>query len=263
MNTNTPKNSTEIKDKSADLGSAANQTDNKDNSKVTVSKEGTQAGPLFKITALVLFIFISVIVIRYTPIKNYITPDRLFAFRDSVGVWAPILYIIFYAIGATVFIPGTLLTGVAAALFGTSLGFIVAYTGAMLAASISFWIARTLGRDFAASFVGDKLKKYDDALEKNGFDAVLYMRLIFMPFGAMNYGIGLTKVRFRDYFFGSALGMVIGAFIFVFVIGTLKEIWVSGDWSQLFSFKIGISVVLIGARFYMPFFIKRFKGDHP
>ena len=32
----------------------------------------------------------------------------------------------------------------------------------------------------------------------------------------MNFGMGLTRVRFRDYFSGTALGIIVGTFIFTF-----------------------------------------------
>ncbi|MEJ2521224.1 MAG: VTT domain-containing protein, partial [Desulfuromonadales bacterium] len=71
--------------------------------------------------------------------------------------------------------------------------------GAMLGASAAFVIGRTLGREFAASLVGDRLRKYDEAIERNGFATVLYLRLIYFPFTPMNFGMGLTRVRFLDY----------------------------------------------------------------
>jgi uncharacterized membrane protein YdjX (TVP38/TMEM64 family) len=70
----------------------------------------------------------------------------------------------------------------------------------MLGASAAFWIGRTLGRHLAASLVGDRLKKYDEAIERHGFATVLYLRLVYFPFTPMNFGMGLTRVHFRDYF---------------------------------------------------------------
>ena len=95
-----------------------------------------------------------------------------------------------------------------------------------------------LGREFAASLIGDnRLKKYDDAIERNGFATVLYLRLVYFPFTAMNFGMGLTKVRFRDYFWGTGLGMLVGTFIFTFFVGTIKEVWASGDWANLLNLR--------------------------
>jgi len=106
-----------------------------------------------------------------------------------------------YAIGVCLFLPGTLLTGLGAAIFWGHTG--VSYmsgSGPCLARALRFFIGRTLGREFAASLIGDKLKKYDDAIERNGFATVLYLRLVYFPFTPMNFGMGLTKVRFKDYF---------------------------------------------------------------
>jgi uncharacterized membrane protein YdjX (TVP38/TMEM64 family) len=75
-----------------------------------------------------------------------------------------------------------------------------------------------------ASVIGDRLGKYDDAVERNGFATVLYLRLVYSPFTPMNFGMGLTKVRFWDYFFGTGLGIIVETFIFNFFVGTLKEV---------------------------------------
>ena len=105
----------------------------------------------------------------------------------------------------------------------------------MVGSSAAFWIGRTLGREFATSMIGDRLRKYDDAIERNGFATVLYLRLVYFPFTPMNFGMGLTKVRFWDYFSGTGLGIIVGTFIFTFFIGTLKEVWASGHWNQFLS----------------------------
>ena len=64
----------------------------------------------------------------------------------------------------------------------------------MLGAAGGFLIGRYLGREFAATLIGDRLKKYDDAIERNGFATVLYLRLAYFPFTPMNSGMGLTRV---------------------------------------------------------------------
>jgi uncharacterized membrane protein YdjX (TVP38/TMEM64 family) len=68
-----------------------------------------------------------------------------------------------------------------------------------------FLIGRYLGGDFAASLIGGRLKRFDDAIEQNGFASVLYLRLANFPFTPMNFGMGLTKVRFSDYVTGTGL----------------------------------------------------------
>ena len=214
-----------------------------------------------KAMILLVFIVTAIFLVRFTPIRDYLSAEALGLFLDAVGIWAPVVFMVIYAVGVCFFLPGTLLTGLGAAIFGAYWGFVYVWFGAMAGASIAFWIGRTLGREFASSLIGDKLKKYDDAIERNGFAAVLYLRLVYFPFTPMNFGMGLTKVHFRDYLLGTGLGIVVGTFIFTFFIGTLREIWASGNWGELFSFKVFFSIGLFIFSFFIPTIIKKAKGE--
>lgn len=223
-------------------------------------KPKTTSKTVIKAAAFLIFIIAAFVVVRYTPAKTYLTADALSSFLEAAGFWAPLVYIVIYAAGVCLFLPGTLLTGLGAAIFGPYWGFVYVWIGAMIGASMAFWIGRTLGRDFAADLIGNRLQKYDDAIERNGFATVLYLRLVYFPFTPMNFGMGLTKVRFRDYAAGTGLGIMVGTFIFTFFIGTLKQIWLSGQWGQLLSFKVIFSVALFVFSFFIPKIINKIKS---
>jgi uncharacterized membrane protein YdjX (TVP38/TMEM64 family) len=227
------------------------------------SKKQNGSGGRFKAVLLLAFIVGAVVLMRCTPIKTYLTPEAVGDLVASAGLWAPLLFIVLYAAGVCLFIPGTLLTGLGAALFGAYWGFLWVWCGAMIGAAGGFLIGRTLGREFAASLIGDRLKKYDDAIARNGFATVLYLRLVYFPFTAMNFGMGLTQVRWRDFLAGTALGIVVGTFIFTFFIGTLKTVWVSGGWHELISVKVVFSIALFVFSFFIPRIIRRFQKRSP
>ncbi len=217
---------------------------------------------LLKASVLVALVIAGIYIVEFTPVKGYLTVEYLGRFLNAAGLWAPVVFVFFYAAGVCLFLPGTLLTGLGAAIFGAYWGFAYVWVGAMAGASAAFWIGRTLGREFAASLIGDKLKKYDDAIERNGFATVLYLRLVYFPFTPMNFGMGLTKVRFWDYLFGTGLGIIVGTFIFTFFIGTLKEVWASGNWGELLSFKVFFSLGLFVFSLFIPKIIRKIKGRH-
>jgi len=221
----------------------------------------SRKGAVLKALVFAAFIAAAVYVVRFTPVKEFLTAEALGRFLDSAGIWAPIAYMAVYAVGVCLFLPGTLLTGLGAAIFGPYLGFLYVWVGAMLGASGAFVIGRTLGREFAASLIGDRLKKYDDAIERNGFATVLYLRLVYFPFTPMNFGMGLTKVRFWDYVAGTGLGIIVGTFIFTFFVGTVKEVWASGNWGELISLKVFFSVGLFVFSFFIPKIIKKIRGQ--
>jgi len=216
---------------------------------------------MIKAAILVLFIFAAVYAFRFTPLKSYLTLGKIKQLLDASGYWAPVIFILIYTMGICLFVPGTILTALGAAIFGPYHGFFYVLAGAMLGATITFFIGRYLGREFAASVIGDRLKKYDEAIERNGFATVLYLRLIYFPFTAMDFGMGLTRVRFRDYFWGTFLGIIVGTFVFTFFIGTLKEIWAGGNWGQLLSVKVFLSIALFIFSLFIPKIVNRIKRE--
>ena len=216
---------------------------------------------LVKAGVLLAFIAGAVYLVRYSPVKGYFTPDSLTGFVEGTGLWAPLVFVFLYAAGVCLFLPGTLLTALGAAIFGAYWGFVYVWIGAMIGAGAAFWIGRTLGREFAASLIGDRLRKYDDAIERNGFATVLYLRLIYFPFTPMNFGMGLTKVRFWDYVTGTGLGILVGTFIFTFFVGTVRDVWLSGAWGELLSFKVFLAVGLFLFSLFIPRLVKRFRKD--
>ena len=137
---------------------------------------------IIKAILFVVFIIVAIYIVRFTPVKEYLTKTTLGHFLETSGFWAPLIFILVYAVGICLFVPGTLLTAIGAAIFGAYWGFLYVWVGAMAGASAAFWIGRTLGREFAASMIGDRLRKYDDAIERNGFATVLYLRLVYFPF---------------------------------------------------------------------------------
>jgi uncharacterized membrane protein YdjX (TVP38/TMEM64 family) len=214
---------------------------------------------LLKAVILLTFIVAAVALVHFTGVRDYLTVEKLGAWLAAAGLWAPLAFILIYAVGICLFIPGTLLTALGAAIFGPYWGFVYIWVAAMLGAAGAFLIGRYLGREFAASLIGDRLQKYDDAIERNGFATVLYLRLVYFPFTAMNFGMGLTKVRFKEYLWGTGLGILAGTFIFTFFIGTVKEVWASGQWGNLLTWKIFFSLGLFVFSLFIPKIINKLK----
>ena len=77
----------------------------------------------------------------------------------------------------------------------------------------------------------------------------------------MNFGMGITKVRFKDYIFGTGLGIIVGTIIFTFFIGMIKEVWSSGNWAELISFKVFFSIALFVFLFFIPKLINKLEGE--
>src|SRR5205085_10985007 len=66
---------------------------------------------------------------------------------DGLGVWGPVVFIAGYALAAIAFVPGSILTLAAGAIFGVARGVLYVFVAAVLGACGAFLVARYLARD--------------------------------------------------------------------------------------------------------------------
>jgi uncharacterized membrane protein YdjX (TVP38/TMEM64 family) len=211
---------------------------------------------LIKAMLLVLFVVMALVLVRYTPVGNWFTAETMNGFMAGAGPWAPVLFVLIFAVGATLFVPFTVLSTLGALLFGSYWGLFYVWAGATVGAGVSFFIGRTLGRDFAAHLIGDRLRKYDDSIERSGFTTVLYLRLIYLPYAPLNFGMGLTRVRFRDFLLASGMALFVVTIIWVFVANAMKEAWQTQSWQPMWSWQVWFSVGLFVFSLFLPKIMK-------
>lgn len=147
------------------------------------------------------------------------------AWVDDLGVWGPIAFVIGYAVACVLLVPASLLTLAAGAAFGLSLGITVVLAGATLGAAASFLIARYVARDGVKRRLSrhPRLAAVDQIVGTDGRRIVLLMRLSpVFPFGALNYALGVTRLRLAD-FLVAMIGIVPGTALYVYS-GTVASV---------------------------------------
>lgn len=147
-------------------------------------------------------------------------PERLDAWLSQFGLLrAAMIYIVLYTVRPLILFPATVLTVASGLLFGPWLGILFTIIGENASANFAFAIARWLGHGWIADREEGRLKRWDDKLRENAITTVLIMRLVYMPFDAVNYGCGLTSMRQRDFFIGTFLGILPALVTFVLLGG--------------------------------------------
>jgi uncharacterized membrane protein YdjX (TVP38/TMEM64 family) len=137
---------------------------------------------------------------------------------SGFGAWAPLAFVLGYILGTVAFVPGSILTLAAGALFGLWKGAVLAFIAATLGAAAAFLVGRHLARDFVHRRLGgdQRFAAIDRAISDHGRKIVFLLRLSpAFPFNLLNYLLGLTTVRFTDYLIAS-LGMLPGTFLYVY-----------------------------------------------
>ena len=137
------------------------------------------------------------------------------------------LYAAAYVAFTLLLIPGSLLTAAAGLMYGPWLGILLVSPVSVAAATLAFLLGRTAARDFIAGRIdGDpRFKAIDAAIGHRGFRIVLLLRLSpVFPFNLLNYALGATDVRLRDYVLGSFVGMLPGTFMYVYVGSLVRSV---------------------------------------
>jgi len=182
--------------------------------------------PFLKLAVLVLIIGGAAVVVRATSLGDYLDRqvllDTLQALRSSV--WAPLVYVVVYAAATALALPGSILTIVGGAVFGFGWGVLLVTIAANIGANAAFGLARWLGRDGIERILGSRIKGLDKATEQHGFVGLLILRLIpLVPFNALNFGSGLTAMRWRHYALATVIGILPGTLVYVFSADALMQ----------------------------------------
>jgi len=189
-------------------------------------------------------------------VKHIITKEGINTFVSSYGPLAPLAFIGMYVLGICLFVPSPIFTGLGGYLFGTFYGTLYNMCGLVIGSTISFFIGRHLGRDFASPLIEKWLHKYDKLLEKHGFTTIFYLRLFNFPLIGLNYCAGLTRISFKDFFLGTAIGIIPGTFVLTFFISQISQVRVFSD---IFRGKVLLSTILLILSILIPIIIKKGK----
>jgi uncharacterized membrane protein YdjX (TVP38/TMEM64 family) len=140
------------------------------------------------------------------------------AWVQSLGVWGPLAFVGGYTLCSVVLIPVFLLMLAAGALWGFTVGLLYAMLGAAVGSTVAFFTARYVVRRFVERYVNrhPRLVAIDRAVESEGARLVFLLRLSpVVPFILLNYVLGISRVRFRDFSLG-LFGMVPAAAMYVY-----------------------------------------------
>ncbi|MBT3394505.1 MAG: TVP38/TMEM64 family protein [Waddliaceae bacterium] len=178
-----------------------------------------------KFVIFAAFVAVMVFLGYYFDIDERFSIEKIQNFIITLGLWAPVVYIGMYMLTSIIFFPASLLSTASGAIWGVYLGTVYTVIGAVLASIIPFIIARHLGRGFAAKMTEKNTAGVCDRfISKNGFFSILFARLIpLFPWDVVNYGAGMCGIRFRDYLFATALGIIPGSFTYNLIGSTLGQ----------------------------------------
>ncbi|MGV3518663.1 TVP38/TMEM64 family protein [Luteitalea sp.] len=170
----------------------------------------------------------AILLLRVLPLDRLIGIAQVWI--DGLGAIGPVALGVIYVVAALLFVPGSLLTLAAGAIYGLVLGTIIVSIAATTSAALAFLIARYAARDRVRRVVAQspRLAAVDRAIGAEGWKIVALLRLSpAVPFNLQNYLYGVTAVRFWPAVGASWLAMLPGTFMFVY-LGSIGRTAASG-----------------------------------
>jgi uncharacterized membrane protein YdjX (TVP38/TMEM64 family) len=171
-----------------------------------VSPRARQVGAALVVAALVA----AAIALHRSGVDGPMLQQKLLA----LGILAPPLFLLLFAAGELLHLPGILFVLAARVVFGPSLGFFLGYVGAVFAVTISFTVARQLLSAARATREPWRprwqlLRRAFERVESSPIQTIAILRLVLWLAPPLSYALASSGVRAKDHFLGTALGLVV------------------------------------------------------
>jgi uncharacterized membrane protein YdjX (TVP38/TMEM64 family) len=156
---------------------------------------------------------------RWTPLGEWLSLERISGWIDHLrgSPSAPFIILGGYIVGSLVLVPVTAMILATAFTFGPILGFGYSLSGCLLGAVVTYICGWLVGRDTVGKLSGSRVNRISRRLGKHGLSTVATVRLLpIAPFTLVNLVAGASHIRFRDFIFGTILGMAPGILAITF-----------------------------------------------
>lgn len=143
---------------------------------------------------------------------------RIRALVGRAGPFGYLFFFVIFAAGELIHVPGGLFVVAAVLAFGRTAGFVAGLVGGMVSVSTTFFVIRWVGGRALGSVRHPLMRRLLSHLDERPIVTIFLLRVVFWLAPPLNYALALSNVRFREYFVGSLLGLVVPiALIAVFV----------------------------------------------
>jgi phosphatidylserine/phosphatidylglycerophosphate/cardiolipin synthase-like enzyme/uncharacterized membrane protein YdjX (TVP38/TMEM64 family) len=184
-----------------------------------VPREQSRGGARARIvglSAIVVALALLALAWRFTPLRDWLSLDRLVDAGEALQThaYAPLIVLVAYVVGGLLVFPLMLLIAGTAIVFGPVLGTLYALAGALSSASVVYTIGRKLGRETIRRLAGRRLNDLSHRLARRGLLAIVFVRLVpVAPYSIVNVVAGAAHIGWRDFLLGTLIGLCPGVLL--------------------------------------------------
>jgi uncharacterized membrane protein YdjX (TVP38/TMEM64 family) len=200
-----------------------------------------------KIAAVLAVIAALAVAQRFGVFQRFADPTRATQPLLELGPWGYVVFVGAYTVLQPFGVPGTVFILAAPLIWPWPVAFALSMTGTMTASVVGFSFARFVARDWVATVIPARFRRYDEALARRAFRTVFTLRLVFWMPPLLHAFFGVSRVRFWAHFWGSLAGYVLPLLLVSYFGQKLFDAMRSAPLGVWIGLGIGVAVVALGA----------------
>lgn len=134
-----------------------------------------------------------------------------------------LIFILIFSLGNLIQIPGWIFLAAAVLALGRTYGGLATYLAAIVSCVVTFLLIRFVGGDALRKIDHDFVARVLRHLDTQPFRSVLYARIFFQTAPPLNYALAMSGIKFRDYLFGTLLGLPLPIFLYCLFFDYLER----------------------------------------
>jgi phosphatidylserine/phosphatidylglycerophosphate/cardiolipin synthase-like enzyme/uncharacterized membrane protein YdjX (TVP38/TMEM64 family) len=186
---------------------------------------------------------------HWTPLAGWVRVAELAAWLEAArgSPWTFPAVAALFLVGSLLTLPVTVMIAATALAFGPLWGFAFAFGASLVALAANYALGALAGRRAVRSLAGTRLNRVRRWLARRGIPAIAAVRLFpVAPFTVINVVAGAVRIPFRDFFVGSALGMIPGTLAITVFADRVLAVLLAPDWANL-AVLGGVSAAIVAA----------------
>ena len=160
-----------------------------------------------RLLGILLFLMTIITLSQVSGLRSQFNLAYLRGILDGHPVEGLLIFVVLFALGNLIQLPGWLFLASAVLVLGPVWGGIVTYVAACVACALTFLLVRWLGGAALRRLSNPLAQRLLARLDAQPVRSVALLRILFQTLPALNYTLALSGLQFRQYALGTLLGL--------------------------------------------------------
>lgn len=191
---------------------------------------------------IALTLCLAVGVAWYFDFLDYLTLEQLQTYKDQLGYWAPIAFVVAFSVGELLQVPSVFWVLCAGLVWPWWFALPLSLAAALLAATIAFLVARHILGDRFLEKLPKGFEALNRGLEKSPLKSIVMIRLTTFLHPVVHWVLAASKISLPTFLVGTIIGILPGV-VAIVLLGQTFVSW----WDEYATWIVALSVAALVA----------------